>query len=80
MGAPLLSDKVTPSCRRWRRAWLESPRRVSKYVPQTSHMTGCGVACESMAVDKVVSFVGDDKVDFLRVVSCATEVEEDDFN
>lgn len=44
MGAPLLSDNVTPSCRRWRRAWLESPRRVSKYVPQTSHMTGCGFA------------------------------------
>lgn len=44
MGAPLLSDTVTPSCRRCRRAWLESPLRVSKYVPQTSHMTGCGVA------------------------------------
>lgn len=44
MGAPLLSDKVTPSCRRWRRAWLESPRRDSKYVPQTSQITGCGVA------------------------------------
>lgn len=44
MGAPLLSDNVTPSCRRWRRAWLLSPRRVSKYVPQTSHMTGGGVA------------------------------------
>lgn len=44
MGAPLLSDNVTPSWRRWSRAWLESPRRVSKYVPQTSHITGCGVA------------------------------------
>lgn len=54
MGAPLLSDKVTPSCRRWSRAWLESPRRVSKYVPQTSHITGIGVACESMAADNAV--------------------------
>lgn len=44
MGAPLLSDSATPSCRKWRRAWLERPRRDSKYVPQTSHLTGCEAA------------------------------------
>lgn len=35
IGAAPISD--TPSWRRCRRAWLESPRRVSKYAPHTSH-------------------------------------------
>lgn len=38
MGAPLLSDSATPSCRRWERAWLERPLRVSKQAPHTSHV------------------------------------------
>lgn len=54
IGAPLLSDAVTPSCRRWRRAWLERPRRVSKYDPQASHITGCvdAVDCWAAAVNE----------------------------
>lgn len=67
MGAPLFSENVTPSWRRWRRAWLERPRRVSKYVPQTSQMTGCGLAWDSMGAKNVVFFIlRDDKAVFLR--------------
>lgn len=38
MGAPLLSDSATPSCRRCERAWLDRPFRVSKQAPQTSQV------------------------------------------
>lgn len=39
MGAPLVSEPLMPSWRKCERAWLESPRLVSNWAPQTSHFT-----------------------------------------
>ena len=36
MGEPLTYHSVTPICRRWERAWLDSPLRFSKNSPQNS--------------------------------------------
>ena len=38
MGEPLTDHSVTPICRRWERAWLDRPLRVSKQAPQTSQV------------------------------------------
>lgn len=51
MGAPLLSDKLMPSWRRWERAWLDSPLRVSNRAPHTSHFR-LWTAKEARTVDE----------------------------